>query len=599
MTTGRYSLDKGSGVWRRAGHAGIGYSDGAEHERYLLDVLRGAADLSAYSDELVDAIRDWPSEYHLTPLRHNLLRPFAFDPQARVLELGAGCGAMTRYLAENFHEVVSVEGSFLRASAAAARCRDLDNVSIYCDRIGDFEPGRTFDYVFVVGVLEYAPVYGTGPDPVAHFLRQAVSMLGESGSLVLAIENKLGLKYFAGCAEDHHGIPFYGVSDLYPSGTPKTFGRRELAAILRRAGLASQQLHLPFPDYKLPTMMLAEAALDDPELNVPDLLLTVPSRDYQDDQYRCFDEGLAWRSLHANGLLADFANSLLVIAGRQQSQPAVDWLCKSYNRSARARALAVETTISRRDPAGALEVSKKLLHPARGVALETTLPTISHELSSTPYIHGSLLLGSIREAMAREEDFGHVADAFEPWISLLREQAAIDTEGHASLPGSFVDCVPFNVIRETASGRPRYFDAEWVVEGRIPLAWVFIRGAVYAVGGAMWNRNLETMTHRAFVARLALHHGISLRPGDFAKAAERERVFSAHCGSGQRAIVDLLAIYDDLLYARRRFGRMVWTSEAERVKATVSWRITAPLRVAWNAWNRARKWLGGDQGKMR
>ena len=36
-------------------------------------------------------IKDWPSEYHLSSKRAQLLSGFEFDRKARVLEVGAGC----------------------------------------------------------------------------------------------------------------------------------------------------------------------------------------------------------------------------------------------------------------------------------------------------------------------------------------------------------------------------------------------------------------------------------------------------------------------------------------------------------------------------
>ena len=47
-------------------------------------------------------------------------------------ELGAGCGAITRYLGEKFATVFAVEGSFPRARVAKKRCSDLKGVSVLC-----------------------------------------------------------------------------------------------------------------------------------------------------------------------------------------------------------------------------------------------------------------------------------------------------------------------------------------------------------------------------------------------------------------------------------------------------------------------------------
>ena len=44
-----------------------------------------------------------------------LFSVFDFDRRARVLEVGCGCGAITRFLGEEFDQVTAIEGSERRA----------------------------------------------------------------------------------------------------------------------------------------------------------------------------------------------------------------------------------------------------------------------------------------------------------------------------------------------------------------------------------------------------------------------------------------------------------------------------------------------------
>ena len=57
----------------------------------------------------------------------------------------------------------------------------------------------------LIGVLEYAGVFSDGYEPALKMLKKARSMLNPNGRLFIAIENQLGLKYFAGVPEDHIG----------------------------------------------------------------------------------------------------------------------------------------------------------------------------------------------------------------------------------------------------------------------------------------------------------------------------------------------------------------------------------------------------------
>ena len=111
--------------------------------------------------------------------------------------------------------------------------------------------------------------------------RPLICSSAASAGVPAAIENQLGLKYFAGCAEDHLDSPYYGIEGLYGERTAVTFGRKELAALLTRAGFSGQEWHYPFPDYKLPSVVVSEPALSLAQFDVPSLLFRARSLDYR------------------------------------------------------------------------------------------------------------------------------------------------------------------------------------------------------------------------------------------------------------------------------------------------------------------------------
>ena len=66
------------------------------------------------------------------------MRPLELHSGDKVLELGCGCGAITRFLGEIGANVVAVEGSLARARVAAERCRELTNVRVVVDDLLSF-----------------------------------------------------------------------------------------------------------------------------------------------------------------------------------------------------------------------------------------------------------------------------------------------------------------------------------------------------------------------------------------------------------------------------------------------------------------------------
>ncbi|MEZ5741555.1 MAG: hypothetical protein R3E68_20430 [Burkholderiaceae bacterium] len=164
-----YVQDADTGVWRKPGFTGISYSDGDEVETRIGAAIDACGDRRVLSGQLRRHCIDWPSRYHLSAVRANLLRPF--EPSlsqagAEVLEIGAGCGAITRYLGECGARVLALEGSLRRASIARRRTAGLNNVTVLAEDFNRFDTAQRFD-VTLIGVLEYATLFVGSEHPSA------------------------------------------------------------------------------------------------------------------------------------------------------------------------------------------------------------------------------------------------------------------------------------------------------------------------------------------------------------------------------------------------------------------------------------------------
>ena len=508
---GAYVREVETGVLIRPGATGIDYSDGVQLEPRLLQILQAAKDLGTFSPELAAAITDWPSEAHLSVARANLLRPFGIGPEHRVLELGAGCGALTRYLGESGARVDAVEGSHARACCAAARVRDLGNVDVYCEDIEKFEAVDRYDVVTLVGVIEYSRLYSDGADPVVGYLQRARELLRPGGTLLVAIENQIGLKYLAGCEEDHLGVPFAGLTDLYGRRSPVTFGKRELAEKLLAAGFTALAWYYPFPDYKVPTIVVSDAAAAaGSPFSVGDLLYGELSRDYSGNDLRCFDESAAWPVLQRNGVLGDFANSFLVVAGAAAASllaPGGSWLAEKYTSTRTAR-FATITRFSM-TATNAVVVDKLPLpldRPDR-ISPAPELPLL-HRRRRADYVSGRIFARQFSRAVAQGEGIAKLASILTPWVSLLLNEArrthpdSTSTPWSAlTIPGDRVDCVPFNLLEEP-DGTLRIIDDEFAIDGEIPLPWVILRGVVHTANKCLGQGALLGLSNAGLVREL-------------------------------------------------------------------------------------------------
>ncbi len=459
------------------------YADGAEDE--LLAMLRAAEDRRVGSDELASAIHDWPTAYHLAPERAVLLAPVAIGPGDRVLDVGAGSGVNTRICADRGAAVTAVEGSAARAELIAHRCAGLQDVDVLCgplDALGD--GGReAYDVVLLVGVLEYAGTGQGGGGGPAALLSRAVDALAPGGVVVLAIENRLGLKYLLGFPEDHLGLPWVGWEG-YRDGEPTTWSRRELAEMLADAGLGAQKWLYPFPDYKLPTAVLAEEIYGQPDgADMVDQIVGHPTSSEYARPVVVADERAAHRALLTAGLGPDVANSFLVVAGRSKEavagrvdQRSLAWrVAPDRRRRWRQQAVVVGSDQG-------LVVRRSLLADDRAGDLDGWLGQV--EVSEEPYYRGRNLEQCLLDC-ARESDTDGFAELLRVWrAELAARETPIESvaephpylpaDAHRALPPVWLDSGPDNFVM-TADG-PKFVDREWVAAGGVDVRLAVVRG---------------------------------------------------------------------------------------------------------------------------
>ncbi|MEE4274194.1 MAG: methyltransferase domain-containing protein [Thermoanaerobaculales bacterium] len=492
----------------------VDYADGAEDR--VLEILDGAGDLGSLSDELAARIDDWPTRYHLARERSNVLRPLRLNRRHRVLEIGAGTGAVTRYLGETGATVVALEGALSRARATARRCRDLDNVEIVCGAASSFEAPEGFDLVCLVGVLEYAAVNDHGADPEA-FIRSAVRHLRPGGSLVVAIENQIGLKYLVGYEEDHLGRPWVGLEGYPGGGGARTFPRRRLAAAFENAGLDHQLWFYPFPDYKHPTTVVSQRAYAEPDAtSFIDQVVGSPVSPGASAPALLCDDRRVHRVLLDAGLGAETANSFLVVAsagppahGAEPDPGTLAWLFGNPRRSLWIRHQAVEETASGRrvrtvGPPGAIGV--KVLEWLR-----------QEPFKNEEFVHGTTVWELAAKA-GRSRDETSLAEVLGEWRRTIDEQRTSACRVDAThpflyadtrdvLPPDHLDVCPSNFV-VTTDGIV-YIDREWVAEPAVDADLVSVRGLwllaqslVFGGGIHPWDASLTVDEVTAELARL-------------------------------------------------------------------------------------------------
>lgn len=286
------------------------YSDG-EVEDELLEIT------SMYSedefDEIIRQKKNWPIAYHLSKRRQNIIEWIPFGKDMEVLEIGSGCGALTGVIADRVKHVTCIELSKKRSLVNANRNKRYDNIEIKLGNFKDIEPTITekYDYITLIGVLEYAKLYIDAQDPYVEFLKIISKHLKESGKVIIAIENRFGLKYWAGCQEDHMDKFFVNLEGYRENDGVRTFTKSELEKMFREAGYQEGKFYYPYPDYKFPTRIYSDEYLP----KKGELSNNINNMDRIRMSY--FQETKVFDSIIEENLFPEFSNAYLLVLKKE------------------------------------------------------------------------------------------------------------------------------------------------------------------------------------------------------------------------------------------------------------------------------------------
>lgn len=222
--------------------------------------------------------------YALAEIRENLLEWYPFQAEGTLLQVGSDYGALTGLFSRMVSHVTVLDESEERLEVCRRRYGDRTNITYITGTLPEYAvKGKLqFDYTVAVGSLK---------PPYESFIKAAKSTLKEGGTLILAVCNRFGMKYWAGAGKDEHSL-----------------SKRELTGLLTGDGSGGTlEFYYPMPDYRLPSAIYSEDYLP----GKGDLTNTLTVYDYP--QYLLLDIGAAYDAVCDDGQFENFANSFLTV----------------------------------------------------------------------------------------------------------------------------------------------------------------------------------------------------------------------------------------------------------------------------------------------
>ena len=449
------------------------YSDGAIEDE-ILKIVKDSAKVEYPS--IIERKMSWPILYHLSALRGNIVDWLPIKSTDKVLEIGAGCGAITDKLSQKAGWVTCVDLSAKRSQINAWRNQHRDNIEILVGNFSDIEPALAadYDYICMIGVFEYGQSYIHTGTPYEDFLRIMQRHVKDNGRIVIAIENKFGLKYWAGCKEDHSGMYFDGLEGYPDGGSARTFTRRGLEKIFKSCGVKDYSFYYPYPDYKFPTVIYSDKRLP----NQGELIDNM--RNFDRDRMVLFNEKYVFDEIIKDEVFDLFSNSYMAIIGKT---PEISYV-KYSNDRARGYELRTEIwntpegTIVRKVPMNEearlhikeMERFYQLLsnrYEGSGLSINPCKISEDGAYAEFPYEPGVTLEELLDSCLSRDdmEEFYRLFDKYLQLISYGEEKSVAD-----------YDLIFANILVD--GDRWTVIDYEWTMEKQVPSAEIAFR-AVY------------------------------------------------------------------------------------------------------------------------
>ncbi len=238
----------------------------------------------------------------LSKIRENILNWYDFKKNCNILEVGANFGEITGLLCENASKVISLESSLEKAKAIEKRHENFDNLEIIVGNLDDIELKQKFDYITLIGTLERKLSIVEAKEKLKFYIQKLLPYLNENGKIIIATDNKFGMKYITSLNEDGTIL----------TNSDKAISKNDIINILDNLDLKYKKFYYVLPDYKLANVIYTDKYMPNQD-NI--------SRNftYNDNQFVSYNQTDAYREIlkEDSSKFEFFCSSFLIEASNE------------------------------------------------------------------------------------------------------------------------------------------------------------------------------------------------------------------------------------------------------------------------------------------
>lgn len=336
-----------------------------------------------------------------------------------------------------------------------------------------------WDYIVVSDAFARVPALFTGKAPYQQFFEVIKKHLNPDGHVILAVDNRYGLQYFAGCKERLSGKYFEGLEGYGNSEDVRTFSKEAVLTMVKEAGFGFVKTYYPYPNFRYMTALYTDEHLPSPgELN-KNLC------NFEEERMILFNETAVFDGLIKEGKFQEFSNSYLFDLTLKEQVSEEELLFLKYSVE-RDEAFRIHTEIVRK--ADGTKVVRKVPYGEKAKAhvekikhweealrkqyepadVSVNRCTLTDKGAEFEFLKGETLESVLDDHLEKDD--------FEGFIGEIKKYIA-KLEQIVSPNANNVDLIFSNIILND-DGKWNVIDYEWTFEAEVPLRFIVHR-AIY------------------------------------------------------------------------------------------------------------------------
>jgi len=263
--------------------------------------------------------------YNLSETRQSLFNWYPFKNNAKLLEYGGELGALTGLFCQKCEFVTSLADNEEKAEIIKKRHRKFKNLEV---KVGYSmkELNIQYDYIVILDKLAYMC---NGSKRVADYvekLKLLLPYIKEDGTLLIATDNRYGLRYFCGEKDPITNIPFAGLNRYLDGSDGYMFSKNELITMINNLPNMKYKFYYPLPDYRFSQLIYTDNILPDKELKERVINYSL------DKSTLVMSEKRLYEDIIDNEVFPFFANSFLIECNRKNIFSNINYAALSTDR---------------------------------------------------------------------------------------------------------------------------------------------------------------------------------------------------------------------------------------------------------------------------